>query len=287
MSTAPDKPIAISMGRRRERLAVAVGLLAVLLSGAYLFLVLGPRLAGHRVQVLAHRGASAYAPENTLAAFRVAVDQGADWLEFDVQQTADGHLVVFHDLRMERTSSGRGALRELSLEQVRQLDAGSWFGPEFAGEPIPTFEEVVRFAREANIRIFPEVKDPRFYPGIEERLAAALRAHEYEDRAIVQSFDPASLERLRQINPRLRLAALFTGANPIKGDAPARAEVVGPSWELVAEDRSFVVDAHAAGRQVVVWTIEGPAATREMLEARVDGIITSRPDVVRALLDAR
>ena len=286
MSVGAPTSVASSMGRR-ERLAVSIGVLIVLLSGTYLFAVLGPRVERQRVQVLAHRGASAYAPENTLAAFRIAIDQGADWLEFDVQQTADGGLVVFHDLRVERTTDGGGALRDLTLEQVRQLDAGSWFAAEFSGERVPTFEEVVQLAREAGVRIFPEVKDPRFYPGIEERVAAVLRAYEYEDRTVVQSFDPATLARLRQINPRLRLAALYTDDEPLKGDPPARAEVVGPPWELVASDRSLVSDAHASGRQVVVWTVDGTAAIRQMLEARVDGIITSRPDVVRSLVDGR
>jgi glycerophosphoryl diester phosphodiesterase len=179
------------MGRRRERLAITLGLLLATVAGATLLLVVQPEVARARVQILAHRGSSAYAPENTLAAFRLAVEQRADWLELDVQQTRDGQLVAFHDLRVERTTDGRGALRDLTLADLRTLDAGKWFGPEFAGERVPTFDEVLSLAREAGIRLFPEVKDPRFYPGIEERLAAALRAHEYEERAIVQSFDPA------------------------------------------------------------------------------------------------
>lgn len=277
-------PITIDMGRRRERMGMLVGAAVVLLAGVTLFIVLGPRVEGNRVQILAHRGASAYAPENTLAAFRKAIEQGADWLEFDVQQTQDGRLVVFHDLRMERTTDGHGALRELTLEQVRALDAGRWFGAEFAGERVPTFEEVVQLAHEAGVRVFPEVKDPRLYPGIEERVAAALKALDYEEGAIVQSFDSVSLERLRQVNPRLRLAALYTGTNPLRGNPPANAEVIGPSWELVASDRTVVSDAHAAGRQVVVWTVDAQNTTRQMIDARVDGIITNRPDMVRSLL---
>jgi glycerophosphoryl diester phosphodiesterase len=287
VSARPSGPVTVQMGRHRERAALLIGAALVLVAGTLLFLVVRPSLERNRVQILAHRGASAYAPENTLAAFRLAIEQGADWLELDVQQTGDGHLVVFHDLRVERTTNGRGALRDLTLEQVRQLDAGSWFGPRFAGERVPTFEEVVALAREAGVRIFPEVKDPRFYPGIEERVAATLRAYEYEDRTIVQSFDAGSLERLRELNPRLRLAALYTRDNPLREDPPGRAEVIGPPWELVAGDRGLVREAHVAGRQVVVWTVEGASTARQMIQARVDGIITNRPDVVRALLDDR
>ena len=280
-----NTPAAVDMGRRRERVAIVVGALLVLVSAALLFAVVGPEVGRARVQVLAHRGASAYAPENTLSAFRKATEQRSDWLELDVQQTRDGRLVVFHDLRVERTTNGSGALRDLTLEEVRKLDAGSWFGEDFAGEIVPTFEEVVAFAREAGVRIFPEVKDARFYPGIEERLVATLRAYEYEDSTIVQSFDPASLEKVRQLSPRLRLAALYTTANPLKEDPPARAEVVGPPWELIASDETLVRDAHAAGRHVVVWTVDGAGLVRRMIDARVDGIITSRPDFVRSLLD--
>ena len=287
MTGTARRAVTVQMGRRRERLGILLGTLLVVTASALLLLVVQPSAARGRIQVLAHRGASHDAPENTLAAFRAAIEQGADWLEFDVQQTRDGQLVVFHDLRVERTSNGRGALRELTLEQVRQLDAGAWFGPEFAGERVPTFEEVVQLARGAGIRIFPEVKDPRFYPGIEERVAATLRAYEYEDSSLVQSFDPGSLEKLRQLNPRLRLAVLYTASNPIKGEPPARADVVGPHWELVAGERTLVREAHVAGRQVVVWTVDSPEAARQMIDARVDGIITGRPGLIRQLLDQR
>ena len=284
--SAPD-PVKIQLGARRERIALIVGVLLILAAGIPLWAISRPDAARARIQVLAHRGASAYAPENTLAAFRLAIEQKADWLELDVQQTKDGQLVVFHDLRMERTTDGRGALRDLTLEQVKQLDAGRWYGPEFAGERVPTFEEVVALAQAQGIRIFPEVKDPRLYPGIEERVAAVISAYGYEDQTIIQSFDMTSLERLRQVNPRLKLAALYTAASPLRGDPPPGVSVVGPPWELVTIDPSVVRDAHASGRQVVVWSVEGAAAVRPLLDARVDGIITSRPDVVRALLEGR
>ena len=284
--SAPD-PVKIQLGARRERIALLVGVVLILAAGIPLWMISRPEAARARVQVLAHRGASAYAPENTLPAFRLAIEQRADWLELDVQQTKDGQLVVFHDLRMERTTNGTGALRDLTLEQVRQLDAGRWYGPRFAGERVPTFEEVVALAQEQGVRIFPEVKDPRLYPGIEERVAAVISAYGYEDQTIIQSFDMASLERLRQANPRLKLAALYTAASPLRGDPPAGVSVVGPPWELVTLDPSLVRDAHAGGRQVVVWSVEGRADVRPLLDARVDGIITSRPDVVRAMLEGR
>jgi glycerophosphoryl diester phosphodiesterase len=285
MST--PEPVKIQLGARRERIALAVGLVLIVAAGLPLFWMSRPAAVRSRVQVLAHRGASAYAPENTLSAFRLAIEQHADWLELDVQQTRDGRLVVFHDLRMERTTNGSGNLRDLTLDQIEQLDAGSWYSPEFAGERVPTFEEVVALARESGIRIFPEIKDPRFYPGIEERMAGVIAANGYEDNTIVQSFDMGSLERLRQANPRLRMAALYTATAPLRGDPPVGVTVIGPPWETVAADPTVVRDAHASGRQVVVWSVDTPTPLRLLLDARVDGIITSRPDVVRAMLDGR
>ncbi|MGE3269618.1 MAG: glycerophosphodiester phosphodiesterase [Chloroflexota bacterium] len=284
-SDAP--PVRIQLGARRERLALIFGLLLILAAGLPLLVIAAPDAARSRIQILAHRGASGYAPENTMAAFRLAVEQQADWLELDVQQTKDGQLVVFHDLRMERTTNGHGPLRDLTLEEVRQLDAGSWFGQQFAGERVPTFEEVVALAREQNIRLFPEVKDPRLYPGIEERVAAAIAAASYEDRTIVQSFDMGSLERLHKINPRLKLAALYTASSPLRGDPPAGVTIIGPPWELIGSEPNLVRDAHAGGFQVVVWSVDGASPVASLADARVDGIITGRPDVVRAALVAR
>ncbi len=287
MSTATHEPVKIQLGARRERIALLLGLLLILAAGIPLIVITRPEMMIARIQVLAHRGASGYAPENTMAAFRIAIDQRADWLEMDVQQTKDGRLVVFHDLRMERTTNGQGALRDLTLEQVQALDAGAWYGPQFAGERVPTFEEVVALARDNGIRIFPEVKDPRLYPGIEERVAAVITAYEYESNTIVQSFDMTSLERLRQMNPRLRLAALYTAASPLRGEPPVGVSILGPPWEMVTADPAIVRDAHANGRQVVVWSVDTAATVRPLMNARVDGIITSRPDIVRALLEGR
>ena len=282
------EPIRIQLGARRERIAVIIGVILVVAAGLGLYFTLGPSVpASAHVQVLAHRGASAYAPENTLSAFKLAIEQQADWLEMDVQQTKDGQLVVFHDLRMERTTNGKGALRDLTLAEVRQLDAGSWFGPQFAGEPVPTFEEVVALASQNGIRIFPEIKDPRFYPGIEERVAGVIGAAGYEDRTIVQSFDMASLDRLRQVNSHLKMAALYTAGIPLRGEPPIGVTIMGPPWELLANEPNLVRDIHASGRQVVVWSVDNASAVRPLVDAKVDGIITSRPDMVRAALVAR
>lgn len=273
------------MGGIRERTALfAGGILVVAALIATLFWAV-PSIARSRIQILAHRGASAYAPENTLASFKLAIEQRADWLEFDIQQTRDGQLVVFHDLRLERTTNGQGSIRDVTLDQLRALDAGAWFDQKFAGERVPTFDEVVQLARDSGTRIFPEVKEPRFGPGMEERVVAVLRKYNYEDMAIVQSFDERSLDRLHALSPTLRLALLYTRENPWRGAPPSYANVLGPEWSLVAADRDATRSVQATGRQVVAWTVDTPQAARQMIDARVDGIITNKPDMVRAMLD--
>jgi glycerophosphoryl diester phosphodiesterase len=285
VSAPPSGPVRIRLGARRERIGLAVGLLLIVGAAIPLLWLLSPGTARANIQVMAHRGASAYAPENTLAAFRLAIEQRADWLELDVQQTRDGHLVVFHDLRVDERTDGRGAVRELTLAQLRALDAGGKFSPQFAGERIPTFDEVVRLASEHGVKLFPELKNPSLYPGIEERLAATIAAHGYGDRTIVQSFSADSLRRFREIDPRQRLALIYSSQQPLRDEPPAWVGVLGPEWSLAGAERTLVRDAHAAGRQVVVWTLDTPGQVREAIAARVDGIITNRPDVVRALLD--
>jgi glycerophosphoryl diester phosphodiesterase len=285
VSDAPPEPVRIRLGARREKIGLAVGLLLIVGAAIPMFWLLSPGTARANIQVMAHRGASAYAPENTLAAFRLAIAQRADWLELDVQQTRDGHLVVFHDLRVDERTNGRGAVRELTLAQIRDLDAGGKFSPEFAGERVPTFDEVLQLASQHNVKLFPELKNPSLYPGIEERLAASVAAHGYQERTIVQSFSADSLRRFREINPRQRLALIYSSQQPLRDEPPGWVGVLGPEWSLVASERTLVRDAHATGRQVVVWTLDTPGQVHQAIEARVDGIVTNRPDVVRALLD--
>jgi len=280
-------PIAIRLGTRREIVGLVVGVILLIGAAVPLLFYVRPSVARAQIQVIAHRGASAYAPENTLAAFRVAIDQRADWLEVDVQQSSDGQLVVFHDLRVDDRTNGRGAVRDLTLAQLRELDAGAKFRAEFAGERIPTFDEVVELARAHNVKLFPELKNPNLYPGIEERMVAALHAADYDNQTIVQSFSTESLRRVRELNPRLRLALLYSAQQPLRGDPPSWAYVLGPEWPLVVGDRAILRDAHAAGRQVVVWTVDNPSQIRQAIEARVDGIITNRPDLVRNMLASR
>ncbi|RJL34547.1 glycerophosphodiester phosphodiesterase [Bailinhaonella thermotolerans] len=249
---------------------------------------------------VAHRGASAYAPENTIPAFRLAKDMGADLYELDVQETRDHALVLMHDTTLARTTDAEEVfpdrapwrVKDFTLAEIRRLDAGSWFGPEYAGVPVPTLGEALRAMRGSGLGLLLEIKAPHLYPGIERRVAAELRRHPSVTRPdprgrrlIVQSFDWASMERFHREIPRVPIGLL---GSPPAGDLPrlaAFADQINPRHtELTGE---YVRQVHAYGMEVFTWTVDDPAAMRRALAHRVDGVITNKPDVLGDVLGER
>jgi glycerophosphoryl diester phosphodiesterase len=231
------------------------------------------------LQVIAHRGGATLAPENTLAAFRRAVDLGVDWLEFDVQMTQDGEPVVIHDETVDRTTDGTGAVRDLTLARIRTLDAGN-------GEQVPTLAEVVALAKAAGIRIMPETKSAHLYAGIEETLLAVLNQADYVDQTVVQSFEPASLATLRALDLTVQCCALTGPGELDLTNSIANAEVVCPMGEMVLLNPGMIRQAHAAGRPVFVWfgPLEHPLSFRLVRFFGADGIMADDPEQVRSIL---
>lgn len=242
------------------------------------------------VMVIGHRGASRKAPENTVAAFKLAIEEGADALELDVQQSADGELMVLHDNNLERTTSGAGWVGFYNYDDLRQMDAGSWFGIEYKRERIPTLREVIKVARERGVGLYIELKDPALYPGMVGRVADLLQA---EDRtragqAIVISFDHDAISELRALNPSLTLGALFGEWRGPHFPTAAQLQEIGdpqvilPHWTTVLRDPYMVRRLHKLGKLVVVWTADPPWAARMLHFLGVDGIITNTPAEVIA-----
>lgn len=255
-------------------------ILLLLYFGSYL-LLRGPIPA--RPVAIAHRGDSAHQPESTLAAFRSAIAAGADWLEMDVQMSDDGHLVVIHDTTVDRTTNGSGRVADLTLAQLQALDAGN-------GEQIPTFADVLALASEADIPVMPEAKSPELYPGLEMQMVAALNGANYADRAVVQSFDSASLTRLHEIAPDLPLCALYgLGHFNLTGPQPGDATTVCPMAEMVLLYPWMIRQAHDEGRKVYVWfgALEHPWAIRLLVEFGADGVIADDPGLVLAAWQTR
>lgn len=254
--------------------------------------------------VVAHRGASAYAPEHTFAAYDLALEQGADYIEQDLQLTSDGELVVLHDETLDRTARGpaescTGPVHTKTLEQLRQCDVGSWFNeahpelvdPAFAGLRIPTMREVIeRYGDDA--RYYIETKAPDAQPGMEEALLDLLDETKLTgERAarsrqvIVQSFSAESLQRIHDRQPDLPLVLLLsTSGTPIAAsrldDAAELAIGIGPA--AVNVDAALVEAAHERCLDVHPYTVDDPTTMTTLLAAGVDGMFTNAPDVLLA-----
>jgi glycerophosphoryl diester phosphodiesterase len=229
------------------------------------------------VLAIAHRGASGYAPENTLAAFRRAVAQGVTFMETDLQLTRDAHFVAIHDDTVDRTTNGHGPIHELTLAEARRLDAGSWFASEFMGERLPTLEEILEFARKNDVVFYLEIKPGAFWGG-EHALIGALRDSTEIPRVVVISFEPAILASLRKIEPTLMTGVLYDGqlADLLNSALDVGARQIVVRGDLVTP--SMIEQAHKRDLQVVCWTVNPPAHIRLLMAAGVDGIMSDYPD---------
>lgn len=242
-----------------------------------------------RVWIVGHRGAMGHCPENTLASFERGLALGADWIELDVHLTRDGGLAVIHDERVDRTTNGRGLVNELTLDELRRLDAGAWYAPEFAGQRVPTLDEVLAWARARGAILDIEIKNvPMFYAGIEAAVVEALRRHAMREQAIVISFDHHAVRRVKELDPGIVTGVLYVG-RPVDGGVSlgrqAGADALLPQWASVTA--ADVALAHAAGLVVAPWATSDPPALERLVAAGVDAIGTNHPDVLRRLLDER
>jgi glycerophosphoryl diester phosphodiesterase len=226
--------------------------------------------AAEPMAVIAHRGGAdgTGAPEGTIAAFEAALAAGADWLEFDVRRTADGVLVVLHDETVDRTTSGTGPIADLTLAEVRALDAGG-------GARIPTVEEVIDLAMRAGIPILPEIKQGVGSPGVSGRRVDLLRASAYLEHSGIQSSEAETLEELRHLAPEAK-ACWITGFGRFDtASPPADADYICVMGEMVLLNPDMVRQAHDAGRKVFAWWAGlETAITGGILESYgVDGLI--------------
>nr|WP_245240859.1 glycerophosphodiester phosphodiesterase family protein [Streptomyces spiramenti] len=254
--------------------------------------------------VVAHRGASGHAPENTLAAVDAAAELGVEWVEVDVQRAGDGELVVLHDNDLARTTDAAErhpdrapwGLDDFSYPEIAELDAGSWYGPEFAGERVPTLGEVLDRMDEHGQKLLLEVKSPELYPGIEADVVAELREHGWlaprtlRTSLVVQSFDAASVRTLHELAPRVRTGLLGNPPVARLADHAEYVDQINPRHTTVTADYVAAIQelrgAHGRKLQVNVWTVnDGPTAFA-LAGLGVDGIITDHPDVVRAALSS-
>ncbi len=223
----------------------------------------------------AHRGASGQAPENTLGALTRALALGADMAEIDVRLTADGLLAVIHDATLERTTDGQGPVSARTMAELKKLDAGSWFGREWAGERIPELGEVLALAG-GRLRLNIELKPDDRPEAMLDELLRQLALHDLDRRCVVTSFDADLVDELKARSPGQAAGYIF-GADDLPGWAfSAKVEVLSAERSLV--DAAFCEFAAAAGKAVHVWTVDEPADMRHFQQLGVDAVITNHPE---------
>lgn len=232
-----------------------------------------------KVLNIAHRGASAYTPENTLPAFEQALELGADMIELDLHISKDRELVVIHDATLERTTNGRGRVREKDLFQLKALDAGSWFSPFFSRTRIPTLKEVLELAK-GKVQLDIEVKGW----GIEERGVNLIRDYSLLDQVLMTSFDHKALLRIKEIEPSIKTGALLARRPRDMADIAQRVKT-----DILCIEHSIIREGdieacHKKGISLYLWTVNDPRRMEYLIDLGVDGIITDYPDVLRKIL---
>lgn len=229
---------------------------------------------------IAHRGASGTFPENTVSAFRAAIDAGADMCELDVQLSRDGAVVVIHDDTVERTTDGTGEVAELTLEELRRLDAGAKFkSGAFKGAQIPTLDEVFAVTSgKCGLNI--ELKAG----GLEHPVAQIMQARDALSDSIVSSFDWEYLKIIQRLHFNIRVA-LLAEEKPVDllmNAIAMRAHAINPRWDMVTSD--LCKAAHERGLKVYTWTVDADERMRALIECGVDGIITNYPERLRTVV---
>ncbi|MFJ4919132.1 glycerophosphodiester phosphodiesterase [Streptomyces sp. NPDC088725] len=254
--------------------------------------------------VIAHRGASAYAPENTLAAVNLAARMGIEWVENDVQRTRDGELVVIHDDSLRRTTDVERVfpdrapwhVKDFTAAEIARLDAGSWYDARWAGERVPTLKQYLE-AMEANgQKLLLEIKGPELYPGIERDILRVLGSEGWLDpvhverKLVVQSFGADSVRAVHEQRPDVTTGFLGTPAVADLPSCAAFADQINPDVTTLTADFVAAVHRlegpHGKPLQVSTWTVDGAAEAARVRDLGVDGIITNTPDVVRDTVGA-
>lgn len=233
-----------------------------------------------QTRITAHRGSSSGAPENTMAALEKAVEEMADRAEIDVQETADGVIVLCHDTSLKRVAGVNKKVSDLTLEQIKKLDVGSWFSSEYQGEQIPTLEEVMEYAK-GKIDLNIEIKNLGNSSGLPEKVIELVEKYEMQEQCVITSTNRFYLKRVKDVNPEIRTGYIISAAygNFYSDDF----------IDLISIRSSFVTErmiesAHEAGKAVHAWTVNGKVEMERLKQLGVDDMITDRPVLAREIL---
>ena len=282
--TGPQ-PVAVT-GQRKDVLTpgrLGIGLLlaagAAVLSAAWL---LDDIRTDDDVAIIAHRGAAGRAPENTIASVQAALDDRADWVEIDVQETVDGEIVVVHDSDFMKLAGDATKIWEATLEQLADIDIGSWFGPEFAAERVPTLRDVLQMAK-GRAGVVIELKYYGHDEKLEQRVADIVEETGMTDSVAIMSLKYAAVQKMKSIRPDWTVGLL--SATAIGDLSRMDADFLAVSANMASA--GFVRRAHKAGKKVFAWTVNDPVTMSQVISKGVDGVITDEPAMARRVLAER
>ncbi|MEK4498558.1 glycerophosphodiester phosphodiesterase [Bacillus sp. FSL R12-0069] len=249
----------------------------------------------NHIKNIAHRGASAYAPEHTIPAYKLGQQLKGDYIEIDLQMTKDGHLVAMHDETVNRTTNGTGLVKEHTLEELKQLNAGSSFNEkhpnlakkEYENAKVQTLEEVIEvFGHDANYYI--ETKSPDEYPGIEEKLLEIINHYEIQDKVIIQSFSEESLQKIHNLNVNIPLVQLLSYKKEVQLTEPEikkyKTYCIGLGMNYKYIDSAYVKRIKKHGLEVHLFTVDNEQDMKKLLLWGVDGMFTNYPDRLHSVL---
>ncbi len=225
------------------------------------------------VELTAHRGASGLYPENTLIAVDAAIHRGARYAEIDVQETADGVVVLLHDFTLDRTTDFTGNIGDVTYSELQSADAGSWFAAAYQDEPVPTLAEVMDAVR-GEIRLNIEMKMGVQQNNLPEKVVDLIDEHEFRGHCIVTSFDRNAIRRVKALQPDITTGYIFSEL-PKEDVFTGEYEVLSVYYQVVTPD--FVARARQSNKAIHVWTVNDLAETQRLIELGVDNIITNYP----------
>ena len=231
------------------------------------------------MKIIAHRGYSAKYPENTMAAFKAAASLPIHGVELDVHLTKDHQIVVIHDEKINRTSNGKGYVKDMTLQQLRQYDFGSWFSEAFKGEGIPTLGEVLKIFKETDLKVNIELKsDIIEYPGLEEAVLQEVVSFQMEHQVIISSFNHEAVAKMALLAPHIENAALFITMILNVGEYQNRVPAKALHVHLPSVARTSVKDAIKQGSTVRVWTVNNVEHLANLIELGVEAVFTDEPE---------
>lgn len=261
---------------------LAVLLIGSLISGVAVASMIGTIENEDRVAIIAHRGASHAAPENTLAAFKQAIEDGADWVELDVQETADGEVVVFHDSDFMKAAGNPNKIWDTTADDLKTIDIGSWFDPKFNDERVPTLGQVLDVCKN-RIGVFIELKYYGHDQNLEQRVAEIVEAHAMEDQIVIMSLKHDAVKKMKALRPDWQVGLLLSVSAGNLESLDADFLAINAAFT----NPDFVNKVQQQGKRIYVWTVNDAVSMSQQISRGVDGVITDRPELMKQVLKER